>query len=71
MARYGHLACFAGAISWKLGRRITFDPVKEAFANDDEANAMRTCQHRTPYTIQDVTAERGRSRKTKDANRPG
>ncbi len=51
VARYGHLACFAAAISWKLGRKLTFDPVKEAFVNDDEANAMRTYQRRAPYTI--------------------
>lgn len=51
VARYGHLACFAAAISWKLGRKLTFDPVKEEFVNDDEANAMRTYKRRAPYTI--------------------
>jgi len=51
VARYGHLTCFAAAISWKLGRKLTFDPVKEVFINDDEANAMRTYQRRAPYTI--------------------
>ena len=51
VARYGHLTCFAAAISWKLGRKLTFDPVKEAFVNDDEANAMRTYERRAPYTI--------------------
>jgi predicted dehydrogenase len=51
VARYGHLACFAAAISWKLGRKVTFDPVKEAFIDDDEANGMRTYQRRAPYTV--------------------
>ena len=51
VARYGHLACFAAAISWKLGRKVKFDPVKEAFIDDDEANAMRTYERRAPYTI--------------------
>ena len=51
VARYGHLTCFAAAISWKLGRKLTFDPVKEVFVNDDEANAMRTYERRAPYTI--------------------
>jgi len=49
--RYGHMACFAAAISWKLGRRVTFDPVKERFVNDAEANRMRTYKRRAPYTI--------------------
>ena len=49
--RYGHMACFAAAISWKLGRKVRFDPVKEQFVNDDEANSMRTYKRRAPYTI--------------------
>ena len=49
--RYGHMACFAAAISWKLGRKVTFDPVKESFVNDKEANSMRTYKRRAPYTI--------------------
>jgi hypothetical protein len=51
VVRYGHLTCFAVAISWKLGRKLTFDPIKEAFVNDDEANAMRTYPRRAPYKI--------------------
>ncbi|MEM7143501.1 MAG: Gfo/Idh/MocA family oxidoreductase [Verrucomicrobiota bacterium] len=49
--RYGHMACFAAAISWKLGRKVTFDPETESFVGDDEANAMRTYERRAPYTI--------------------
>lgn len=49
--RYGHMACFAAAISWKLGRKVTFDPKTESFVNDDEANALRSYQRRAPYTI--------------------
>ena len=49
--RYGHMACFAAAISWKLGRKVTFDPKTESFVNDDEANGLRTYQRRAPYTI--------------------
>lgn len=49
--RYGHMACFAAAISWKLGRKVTFDPKTERFINDDEANRLRTYQRRAPYTI--------------------
>ena len=42
VARYGHIACHAAAISWKLGRKLRFDPDKEAFINDAEADQMRT-----------------------------
>lgn len=49
--RYGHMACFAAAISWKLGRKVTFDPKTERFINGDEANRLRTYQRRAPYTI--------------------
>jgi len=49
--RYGHMACFAAATSWKLGRKLRFDPVKESYVNDDEANRMRFYKRRAPYTI--------------------
>ena len=49
--RYGHMACFAAAISWKLGRKVTFDPKKEIFVNDAEANALCGYQRRAPFTI--------------------
>ena len=49
--RYGHVAGHAAAISWKLGRKLAFDPVTEAFINDDEANGMRSYERREPYKI--------------------
>ena len=49
--RYGHMACFAAAISWKLGRKVVFDPKRERFVNDTEANDLRTYKRRRPYTI--------------------
>ncbi|MEM7143500.1 MAG: Gfo/Idh/MocA family oxidoreductase [Verrucomicrobiota bacterium] len=51
VTRNGHLACFAAAISWKLGRKVTFNPETEDFGDDAEANAFRTYERRTPYTI--------------------
>ena len=51
VVRYGHMACFAAAISWKLGRKVTFDPQTESFVNDNEANQLRTYDRRAPYTI--------------------
>ncbi|HWX18848.1 MAG TPA: Gfo/Idh/MocA family oxidoreductase [Candidatus Binatia bacterium] len=42
-------ACEIGWIAMKLGRKLRWDPVKEVFANDDEANAMRSRPQRAPY----------------------
>jgi len=47
--RSSHLTCHAAAIAWILGRKVTFDPVKEAFVGDEEANRMRTRAKRGPW----------------------
>src|SRR5579859_1980626 len=39
--RHSHIACFAAQLSWQLGRKLRFDPLKEEFVGDDEANRMR------------------------------
>ena len=44
-------ACILGWIAMKLGRKLRWDPVKEAFIGDDEANAMRSRPQRAPYGI--------------------
>lgn len=49
--RTTEVACHASAISWKLGRRLKFDPKTEEFVGDDEANALASYQRREPYTI--------------------
>jgi predicted dehydrogenase len=49
--RHSHIACHAAAIAWQLGRKVTFDPLKEAFVGDDEANAMRARALRSPWHI--------------------
>jgi predicted dehydrogenase len=49
--RHSHIACHAAAIAWRLGRKVTFDPAREAFVGDDEANAMRTRALRSPWHI--------------------
>ena len=51
VARYGHMASFAAAASWRLGRKVSFDPVSESFPGDDEANALINYERRAPYTI--------------------
>jgi len=47
--RYSHLACHAAAIAWQLGRKVTFDPIKETFINDEKANRMCTRAKRAPW----------------------
>ena len=51
VARYGHVACHAAAIAWKLGRKMRFDPAKAEFIDDAEANAMRAIERRAPWRI--------------------
>jgi predicted dehydrogenase len=41
-------ACIIGWVAMKLGRRITWDPVKERFG-EDAANALRSRPERAPY----------------------
>jgi hypothetical protein len=40
--RRSHIACHAAAISWILQRKLEFDPVKEEFVNDPDANVLRS-----------------------------
>lgn len=40
--RRSHIASHAAAISWILKRKLEFDPVKEEFLGDDEANLLRS-----------------------------
>lgn len=41
--------CLLHHIAMKLGRKVYWDPVKERFKNDDEANAMVSRTQRSPY----------------------
>ncbi len=49
--RRSHIACHAAALSWTLNRRLEFDPVKEEFINDDEANGLRSFPARDPWRV--------------------
>jgi predicted dehydrogenase len=44
-------ACHLGNISIRLGRKLTWDPAKEQFVGDSEADGMLTRNQREPYTI--------------------
>jgi len=51
VACQSHIACHAAYIAWQLGRKLRFDPEKEEFIGDDEANRMRTRAMREPWHI--------------------
>lgn len=40
--RNSHVACHAAAIAWILQRKLRFDPVRQEFVDDDEANRLRS-----------------------------
>ncbi len=42
-------ACILGWISMKLGRKLRWDPAKETFLGDEQANAMLSRPQRAPY----------------------
>jgi predicted dehydrogenase len=43
--------CSLGAISMLLGRKIVWDPAKEEFVNDPQANRLRSRAMREPWTL--------------------
>ncbi|MBX5497319.1 MAG: gfo/Idh/MocA family oxidoreductase, partial [Bryobacteraceae bacterium] len=52
----GHLSaalCHMANISYRLGRALTFDPDKETFGEDREANALLSRNYRKPYVVPD------------------
>lgn len=49
VAAQTHIAAHAAYIASQLGRSVEFDPVKESFINDDEANRMRSRAYRAPW----------------------
>jgi predicted dehydrogenase len=44
-------ACLLHHIAMKTGRKLVWDPIKERFRNDDEANAMLSRPQRWPYGL--------------------
>jgi predicted dehydrogenase len=49
--RHSHIACHAAAMAWMLNRTLKFDPAKESFINDDEANSLRSRPARDPWHV--------------------
>ncbi len=50
-ACYAHIACHAANIALFLGRKVSFDPVKNEFINDEEANRFRSEALREPWRL--------------------
>jgi predicted dehydrogenase len=49
--RRSHTACHAAALAWILNRKLRFDPAKEEFIGDDEANGLRSRPARAPWAV--------------------
>ena len=43
--------CHLGNIAVRLGRKLTWDPVKEQFVGDSEAAKMVSKEYRKPWTL--------------------
>jgi hypothetical protein len=51
---HGHMSatlCHLGNISYRLGRKLRFDPEKERFVGDAEADRLLTREYREPYVL--------------------
>jgi len=46
-----HIACHAANIAMFLGRKVTYDPRKNQFIDDDEANRLRSEAVRPPWHV--------------------
>ena len=44
-------SCHAANVCVRLGRKVQWDPVKEEFVNDDEANRLRARAYRQPWRL--------------------
>jgi predicted dehydrogenase len=51
ITRHSEIACHAAAISWKLGRKLRFDPAAEAFIDAPDADLLCSRPRREPFTI--------------------
>jgi hypothetical protein len=51
VACQSHITCHAANIALFLGRKLTYDPVKNEFPGDEEANRLRSEALRDPWTI--------------------
>jgi hypothetical protein len=50
-AANSHIACHAAFIAFQHGRKLAWDPAKQEFPTDDEANRMRSRALREPWRV--------------------
>ena len=50
-ACHAHIACHAANIALFLGRKVKYDPVKNEFIGDEQANRLRSEALREPWRI--------------------
>ncbi|MGB0392359.1 MAG: hypothetical protein ACPGCK_00655 [Flavobacteriaceae bacterium] len=48
--------CHIANIAYELNRTVEWDPEKERFINDDEANLKRSKLYRSPYNIRQLNS---------------
>jgi hypothetical protein len=51
VACWAHIACHAANIALFLDRKVQYDPVKNEFIGDEEANRLRSEARRDPWVI--------------------
>ena len=51
VACWSHITCHAANIALFLNRKVTFDPVKNEFIGDEEANRLRSEAQREPWRV--------------------
>ena len=51
VACQSHITCHAAYIAWQLGRKLAFDPAKDEFIGDADANRMRSRAMREPWRV--------------------
>ena len=51
VACYAHIACHAANIAVFLDRKLQYDPVKNEFIGDEQANRLRSEALRSPWRI--------------------
>ena len=49
--RQSHITCHAANIALYLNRKVNYDPIKNEFLGDEEANRLRSEALREPWRI--------------------
>jgi hypothetical protein len=51
VACHSHIACHAANVAIFLGRTVAYDPLKNEFVGDEEANRLRNEALREPWRL--------------------